>query len=271
MVDKTILITGATDGIGEQTALELAGNGASILLHGRNIQKAEKSLDKIIRLTSNDRIKAFIADFSSLNGVKKLADEIKQNNNNLDVLINNAGVYMNQEKITVDGFETTFQVNHLAPFLLTHLLLPLLNNVHSRIINVSSVAHTRGRIDFDNLNGEKFYDAYNAYALSKLANVIFTVELAERLKGTGITVNALHPGVINTKLLRTGFSIMGGSVERGAETSVYLATSSEVEGITGRYFEKKRQSSFNSIAKDEYIRKKFWEISEQMTGIEKYL
>jgi NAD(P)-dependent dehydrogenase (short-subunit alcohol dehydrogenase family) len=269
--NKTILITGSTDGIGKQTALELAESGARILLHGRNQKEVEATVKEISANTHNHNIDFFISDLSSLSQVRELADAIKSKYNSLEILINNAGVFMNDLIITEDGYEMTFTVNHLAPFLLTHLLLDLLKrNPKSRIITVSSIAHQRGKLEFDNLHGEKLFDGYGAYSLSKLANILFTYELADRLAGTGITVNCFHPGVITTKLLRQGFRMTGDSLKEGAETAVYLASSLEVENVSGKYFFKKKPISSSPLTYDTKLRKKFWELSEQLTGI-KYL
>jgi NAD(P)-dependent dehydrogenase (short-subunit alcohol dehydrogenase family) len=268
MEGKTILITGSTDGIGKQTALELSKMGANVLLHGRNQNRGGNALEEIKKKTGNNKIEFFIADLSSQKQVRLLAEKIQEKHNRLDVLINNAGVYMKERQLTEDGLEMTFAVNHLSHFLLTYLLLDLLKKSSpSRIINISSIAHQSGSVDFDNLQGEKKFSSYGAYALSKLANILFTYKLAEKLKNTGVTVNCLHPGVINTKLLRAGFGFGGASLDVGAETPVYLAISLEVENITGRYFVKKKETKSSTITYDIKIRKKFWEISEKLAGI----
>lgn len=268
MHDKIILITGSTDGIGKQTALRLARTGATIIIHGRNKDKCNKTRDEIINETGNDKVDCLTADISTRQGTESLAAAFLQKYERLDVLINNAGVFMKERKLTADGLEMTFAVNHMSYFIVTHKLLPvLMKSSPSRIINVSSIAHQNGRIHFDNLQGEKRFEGYQAYALSKLANILFTVELADKLKGAGVTVNALHPGVISTKLLATGFGSQGAPVEEGAETPVYLATSDEVKEITGKYFIKCRQSKYSPIADDENTRKQFWRLSEKLAGI----
>jgi len=267
MNTKKILITGSTDGIGKQTALDLAQTGATMLLHGRNPARGERVVDEIKKATGNDRIEIFIADFSSLNDVRSLAEQVRQKYNTLDVLINNAGVYETRHRTSEDGFEMTFAVNHLAPFLLTHLLLDLLKKGgRSRIINVSSMAHASS-IDFKNLQGEKHYSGYEAYALSKLCNILFTYSIARKLDGTGITANCLHPGVIGTKLLKTGWGMGGSPVSEGSGNLVYLAISPELEGITGKYFMNKKQKNSSRISYDQKVQTKLWLISEQMTGI----
>ena len=268
MNDKTILITGSTDGIGRQTALELAASGATILVHGRDAQRGKNVVEEIRTATGNRNVELLIADFSSLDNVRMLAVDVKKRCDALHVLINNAGVFMNERCLTADGFETTFAVNHLAPFLLTNLLLDLLQKSSpARIITVSSVTHTRGKLDFDNLQAEKQFGGYSSYALSKLANVLFTYELSEKLAGTGITSNCLHPGVIGTKLLRAGFDIQGGSPADGAELLLYLATSPEVEGVTGKYFQEKIETPSSPVTYDSFTREKLWDISARLTGL----
>ena len=270
MTNKIILITGATDGIGKQTAIELAKKNSTLLLHGRNADSLGKIKEEIFHLSGNNKLDFFVADLSSLTQVRSAAAEIKSKYDRLDVLINNAGVYMKSCKLTEDGFETTFAVNHLAHFLLTNLLLELLQQSESsRIINVSSVAHTRARLDFDNLNGEKFFEAYNAYAVSKLVNVLFSYKLAGQLDNTNVSVNALHPGAIGTKLLRAGFGIGGGSVKDGAATSVYLASSHEVENVTGKYFVRMKDTPSSDFSYDTELQDKLWDISREMTGLNK--
>ncbi|MGE5680191.1 MAG: SDR family oxidoreductase [Bacillota bacterium] len=268
MAIKTILITGATDGIGKQTALELAGKGAEVLIHGRSPEKAQKAAIEIIDKTGNDKVKVYVADFSSLEDVRRMSEEIRRDHNYLDVLINNAGVYSNKRIITDDGFELTFQVNYLSHFLLTNLILDILKkSAPSRIINVSSVTHQSADFDIDNLQGEVNYSGYNAYSISKLCNLLFTFELAERLRNTGVTVNALHPGVIGTKLLFAGFSTAGADVKEGAETPVFLAAAKEVEDKTGKYFVRKRETRASSIAYNEKERKDLWDLSCRLTGL----
>jgi len=176
---------------------------------------------------------------------------------------------MKTRVLTEDGFETTFAVNHLAPFLITNLLLNLLKQSNSSsIINVSSIAHTRAQLVFENLNSTKHFDAYNAYSVSKLANVLFTYKLADQLKNDGVTVNAVHPGLINTKLLLAGSNIDGASIKEGAVTSVYLASSNEVENVTGKYFEKMKEVSSSDDSYNKEYQKKMWNVSSQMVGLD---
>ena len=208
MRNKRILITGSTDGIGKQTAIELAKLGASILIHGRNEERCAKAVNDIVSVSGNADINYISADISSLSQVKMMAKDIITKFDRLDVLINNAGVYENGKIFTIDGYEATFAINHLAHFLLTNLLLDLLkSSAPTRIINVSSIAHTNCDFDLENLNSEKYFDSYNAYAISKAANILFTYKLAMNLERSYVTVNSLHPGVISTKLLHKGFNI----------------------------------------------------------------
>ncbi|MCX6132558.1 MAG: SDR family NAD(P)-dependent oxidoreductase [Ignavibacteriales bacterium] len=268
MKDKTILITGSTDGIGRQAALELAALGATVLVHGRDARRGENVVEEIRSATGNKNVELFIADFSSMANVRQLAAEVKQRHAVLHTLVNNAGVFMNEKRLTAEGFETTFAVNHLAPFLLTNLLLDLLKkSAPARVVTVSSVAHTRGKLDFDNLQAEKSFGGYSSYALSKLANVLFTYGLADALAGTGVTSNCLHPGVIGTKLLRTGFNITGASTADGAETLLYLVTSPEVDGVTGKYFQERQESPSSPVTHDAPLRARLWEISARLTGL----
>jgi len=268
--NKTILITGATDGIGKQTAIELASFGAKLIIHGRNEEICKKSVDDIVSLTGNQNINHISADLSSLAQVCEMAEKIISSYEKLDVLINSAGVYENEKIFTIDGYETTFAVNHLAHFLLTFKLLNLLElSSPSRIINVSSIAHTNCEFDLKNLNSENFFSPYNSYALSKAANILFTYKLASDLVKANITVNSLHPGVITTKLLQKGFGMKGASLSEGAETSVYLASSNEVENITGKYFVASEERTSASFTYDEELQQQFWDISYKM--IEKFL
>src|SRR5512135_2797082 len=198
-----MLVTGSTDGIGKETALELARRGATVILHGKDPGRCQRALDDAVKVTRNPSLGCFAADLASLAEVRKLAQDITRQYERLDVLVNNAGVFMTSRRLSTDGYEMTFAVNHLAPFLLTHLLLDLLKkSAPSRVITLTSVAHQRATLDLDNLQGDKGFTAYGAYALSKLGNVLFTYELAERLRGSGVAVLCVHPGVVGTKLLR---------------------------------------------------------------------
>ena len=238
MKDKIVLITGSTDGIGKETALQLAQLGATVIVHGRNAERCQVACDDIRRATSNPNVDFVVADLSSQPEVRRMAVEVLARTDRLHVLINNAGVIVLKRQLTEDGLEMTFAVNHLAPFLLTNLLLDRLkSSAPARIVNVSSMVHYDAPLKFDNLQSEKNYNGITAYKQSKLGNVLFTFELAERLKGSGVTVNCLHPGIVATKLLDTGWGWSNGlSSAQGAALSVYLATSPAVENMTGKHF-----------------------------------
>jgi NAD(P)-dependent dehydrogenase (short-subunit alcohol dehydrogenase family) len=266
MKDKTILITGSTDGIGKQTALQLAQMGATVLVHGRNQCKAEAARDEIKSITNNSSISAYWADLASLRQIKDMARKLHQEVAHLDILINNAGVQMNRRQISEDGYEMTFAVNHLVPFLLTLLMLNLLRKRPAgRIITVSSMIHGSS-IDFKDLQLEKNYSGRSAYSLSKLCNILFTYALAERLMDSNITANCLHPGVINTKLLRVAFS-GGAPAAEGAKNLVFLATSPKLDHVSGKYFMNGRETKSARITYDRQIRERLWRESEKMVGL----
>jgi len=265
---KTILITGATDGIGKQTTLRLAEMGARILMHGRNSDKAEQVRQEIISKSGNPNVEVLIADLQSLKQVRQLASEVKTRTNRLDVLINNAGVYMKKRRLSEDGYEMTFAVNHLAPFLLTNLLLDLLKqSAPSRVVTVSSVGHKLVYLNMADLQGKFFFWDWVAYCRSKLLNVLFTFELSERLKGTGVVANAVHPGVITTNLLKKAKIGSSASVEDGAEPLVYLATSPELNNVSGKYFNRKKIAKSSAFAGYRKLRRKIWTLSTQLTGL----
>jgi len=267
MRNKTILITGATDGIGKQSAIELAKLSGKIIIHGRDEEKCKKTVAEIISLTGNSNIDYSSADFSSLTQVREMANTISSRYDKLDILLNNAGVYENEKIFTIDGYETTFAVNHLSHFLLTNLLLDLLKcSTPSRIINVSSIAHKNCEFDLKNLNSQKYFDSYNTYAISKSANILFTYKLANDLENANITVNTLHPGVIKTKLLQKGFGMQGASLKEGAETSVFLASSAKLEGVTGKYFIDCEEKYSAPVTYDTALQEKFWDISSKMVN-----
>lgn len=273
---KTILVTGATDGIGLETARQLFEAGNKIFVHGRNEAKAREGIGKIMSVASSAAHKnvgnlvTVFGDLSDMDQVKKLAEQIKSQTEALDVLVNNAGVYMKQRELTKDHFEMTFAVNHLAVFLLTHHLLPVLKKSgHARVVTVSSMTHSSAKLDFDDLQSEKSFDPYEAYSNSKLCNILFTRAFAATNKNTNIAANCLHPGVIGTKLLRAGFNMKGDSVAKGAETSVYLAESIDVETVTGKYFVNCRETSPSRTAQDDALAVKLWKTSEEL--LKKYL
>jgi len=267
---KTALVTGATDGIGRETALALARGGATLYLHGRDPLRCSKAREDLVATTGAERVHTVIADFGTLAGIRHCAREMQQRTPVLDVLVNNAGVYMRRRQLTPDGLEMTFAVNHIAPYLLTALLMPLLMHAPSaRVITVSSIAHSRAHVDFDNLQGEKSFNPYQAYALSKLGNVLFSLELAERLAGTAVSSNTLHPGVIATKLLQEGFpGSSGASVPRGAATTVFLASSPLLDGVSGQYFVDSAPREPSPLARDRELRARFWARSADLAGAE---
>jgi NAD(P)-dependent dehydrogenase (short-subunit alcohol dehydrogenase family) len=276
MNKKLILITGATAGIGEAASYALAAQGHGLILVGRNREKAEKVVEQIRAQTGNQTIHFLVADFSDLEQVRQLAEQVKTQFPKLDVLVNNAGAVFMRRNKTKYGVEKTFLVNHLAPFLLTSLLLEHLQE-HARIINVSSRSHLSGRIDFNDLNFDNFYFGTTAYGRSKLANVLFTYELVRRLRDKKITVNALHPGRIGTDIFKADFSTLGPLIkwivarvsltpEAGADNTIFLATSAEVEGITGKYFVKREAVPSSPLSYDTDLAKRLWEVSEKLTA-----
>jgi NAD(P)-dependent dehydrogenase (short-subunit alcohol dehydrogenase family) len=269
MPDKIILVTGATDGIGKETAWQLAQLGATVIMHGRNADRCAAARDEICATTGNPRVDFVAADLSSQRQVRQMAAEIVARYDGLHVLINNAGLILRQRQLSEDGVEMSFAVNHLAPFLLTHLLLDLLKkNAPARIVNVSSTVHYDAPLKFDNLQGERKYNGVEAYKVAKLGNVLFTYELADRLTGSGVTVNCLHPGVVATKLLGAGWGWSSGLTSaQGAGLSVYLATSPEVEQITGQYFESRSPGGASPKANDVKLRRQFWDISARLVGV----
>jgi NAD(P)-dependent dehydrogenase (short-subunit alcohol dehydrogenase family) len=255
MTKPTVLITGATDGIGHETARALLSRGYTVLLHGRTEAKAAAAA---AALSKEGAAVPVFGDLSVLSQVRALAKAVEALAPTLDVLINNAGVFMERRVLTVDGQEQTLHVNHLAPALLTHLLLPALTRApQGRVVNVSSVAHGRGHLDLEDLTFANAFTGYGAYAASKLANVLFTHALARQLAGTAVTVNALHPGVITTKLLQKGFNASGASVESGARTSVSCATEPGLSKVTGAYFSDARLSACAPNANDVKLEEAF--------------
>lgn len=251
-----VLVTGSSDGIGKETARQLAAGGADVIVHGRSEERAAEAAREA------GAAGIWVCDFASLDQVRGAVGRLPKG---IDVLINNAGVYLQQRGTTRDGYETTFQVNHLAPFLLTNLLLPGLAQ-GARIVNVSSQVHGSGEMAWDDLMGERRFSGTAAYAQSKLANLLFTRALSQRQKK--VTVNALHPGVIGTKLLRSGFGGMRGSaLAEGAETPVYLATAKEVESVTGSYFVNRRETRPSSQALDNAAAQRLWDVSERLVGL----
>lgn len=274
--NKFILITGATAGIGQVAAQTLAAQGHEILIIGRNPAKTAEVTETIHKQTGSDKVHFLIADFSDLRQVRQLADQVKNKFPPLNVLINNAGAYFNRRHRTQYGVEKTFLVNHLAPFLLTTLLLGHLQE-DARIINVASDAQQYGTIDFDDLNYDRFYFGFTAYARSKLANILFTYALVRRLENNRVTVNTLHPGHVATDIYKTNFSILGPALkwfmglfamtpEQGADNTIYLAASPEVEGVTGKYFVEHEAVPSSPLSYDEDLAEQLWEVSERLTS-----
>ena len=277
MKDKIVLITGASSGIGLATAEALAAKGAQLILVSRSEDKLKQAIDQISGKTGNKNISFYLADFASQKSIRSLADQIKRDYQKIDVLLNNAGGVFPEFKLNPDGLEMTIGTNHFAYFLLTNLLLDLVKKSdYARIVNVASESHYKGKIDFESFTKEKGYFIMKAYEQSKLANVLFTAALADKLKDTQVTVNCLHPGFVKTdignkdtqwfvKVFWTLASRLAGiSVESGAQTSVYLASSTEVKGITGKYFEKCKEKEPATLAKDKELQKEVWRVSEQL-------
>lgn len=282
MRGKVVLITGGNTGIGKQTAIALARMGASVTITSRNPDKGEAALADIRREAGSSAVECMRLDLASLAGVRRFAGEFLATHPRLDVLINNAGLTLGERSETEDGFESTFGINHLGHFALTGLLLDRLkHSAPARIVVLSSEAHRgawRG-LDFDDLHARRGYSVMGAYCKSKLANLLFTVELAERLRGSGVTVNAVHPGVVATEFAGAddvkGFGrhvvklshLFSISPAKGARTSVHVAASPAVEGVTGQYFVRCKQTRPSRAARDRQAALRLWELSEQLTGV----
>ena len=275
MKDKLVLVTGGTAGIGEVAARELARKGAKVVIVGRNPQKTARVAEALRAETGNPQVEYLLGDLSLQSGVRQVAAEFKQRYDRLDVLLNNAGGYFSQRQVTAEGLEYTFALNHLNYFLLTHELLELLQaSGRARVVNVSSGAHVAGRLDFDDLQSERKYSGWAVYSRSKLMNIYFTYELARRVNH-GLTVNALHPGFVATNFGQNNPGLVGLGVrvsqklfartpEQGAETPVYLASSPEVEGVTGKYYAYCRAIPSSPVSYDKEAARRLWEISEAM-------
>jgi retinol dehydrogenase-14 len=280
MTGKICLVTGATSGIGRATAGALAAQGAEVIIAGRNQRKAEETASWIKAETGSTAVQILLADFSDLAQVRELARACKERTAGLDVLVNNAGTYFHTRHETPYGVEKTFLVNHLAPFLLTNLLLDRLReSAQARIVNVASDAHRYGTMDFDDLGFERGYFGFKAYARSKLANVLFTYELARRLGSGQVTVNALHPGFVASDIWKSNFPIIGPALkwlmgvfllapEQGADTAIHLASSPEVAGITGQYFANREPVQSSPLSYNEGVARRLWEVSANLTGLE---
>lgn len=279
MTGKACLVTGANTGIGKATALGLARMGASVVMVCRSRERGQNALKDIKQQSGNNSISLLLADLSSQVSIRQLIEDIKSQYASLHVLINNAAVIPRERTVTVDNLETQFAVNHLAYFMVTILLLDLLKvSTPARIVNVASDIHRGASINFGDLQSEKGYRHTRVYAETKLSNILFTYELARRLQGVGVTANCLHPGGIRTTNLyadymgiprKVGFTrrIMGGSAEKGARTSLYLATSQEMYGVSGKYFLKRKPVESSSESYDKNVAKRLWEVSAELTGL----
>ena len=279
MVGMTVLVTGGTSGIGRATAAGLAAKGAHLAITGRDRERAQHAAREI-RAAGHAPVDVFIADLSSQEEVRRLANELLETYTRIDVLVNNVGGYWNTRHVTADGLEHTFALNHLAPFLLTNLLLgQLKKSAPARVVTVASNAHSMGQIDFDDLQGERSYSGATAYNQSKLANVLFTYELARRLQATAVTANALHPGVVRTsfgaedrgafqRLLVPLMRLFMKAPARGAATSIYLASSPDLEHVTGLYFANGKPKRSSERSYDEAVAARLWQVSADLVGLD---
>jgi retinol dehydrogenase 14 len=276
MKGKTCIVTGTSSGIGKETAVALARAGANVAIVCRTRDKGERALAEIRQRSGGD-VALFVADFGSQRAVRALAVRLATTLPRIDVLVNNAGLILDERVLTEDGLETTFAVNHIGYFLLARLLEPkLVASAPARVVNVASRTHRSGTIRFDDLMGARRYDGWKAYTQSKLANVVFTYELARRLAGSGVTVNCLHPGVVASNFghagpLRIRLGVWIGrpfmkSPARGAETSIYLASSPEVEGVSGKYFVNRRAVRSSDESYDSAVAVRLWKVSEELTA-----
>jgi retinol dehydrogenase-14 len=279
MAGKVVLVTGGTSGIGKATAIGLATMGARVGITGRDAARTEQAAAEIRVASNNPAVDAFAADMSSQAEVRRLAAGVLEAYPRLDVLVNNAGGFWAHRHVTADGLERTFALNHLAPFLLTNLLLDRLKaDAPSRVVTVSSGASSAGRIEFDDLQGARDYSGQRAYNQSKLANVMFTNELARRLAGTGVTANSLHPGVVHTNFGAEDqawwFTVVSRVIypllktpAQGAETPIYLASSPDVGGVTGKFFANRRPRTANPLASDTGMTARLWQVSADLVGL----
>ena len=278
MKDKVVMVTGANSGIGKSASIALAEKGGTVVMVARNKERGEAARSEIVTKSGNNSIDLLLADLSSLESVRQLVAEFRKKYSKLHVLINNAGLFNQRRRVTADGYENTFATNYLAPFLLTNLQLDLLKaSTPSRIINVSSVGHYNGHINFDDLNLEKEYGGWKAYGQSKLALVLFTHELAKKLQGTGVTVNAVHPGTVATNIWSRPLGPVGfimalpklfmTSPEKGAETIVYLASSPDAKSLSGEYLEKLKVKKSSDESYNEEIAQRLWDVSAKLTRL----
>jgi NAD(P)-dependent dehydrogenase (short-subunit alcohol dehydrogenase family) len=279
MQGKVCLVTGATAGIGQVTATELCRLGAHVIIVGRSSERCAATQALIRTAAGADRADSFVADLSILSEVRRLAGLVRERYPRLDVLVNNAGAMFWKRSESAEGIEKTFALNHLSYFLLTDLLLPLLrNSAPARIVNVASEAYKGAVINFDDIQFKQKYSGWKAYQQSKLANIMFTYELARRIQGSGVTANALHPGFVRTNflqvfndapagwLIKSIANIIALTPEKGARTSIYLASSPEVEGVSGRYFVKEKPVESSPQSRDQAAWERLWRLSVEMTG-----
>lgn len=277
MQEKICLVTGANAGLGKVTARELAKMGATVIMVARSQARGEAALADVRQASGSDQVQLLLADLSSMAAIRELAATVQANYGRLDVLVNNAGAIFNDRQVSVDGYEMTFALNHLSYFLLTNLLLDLLKaSAPARIVSVASGAHVGAKIHFDDIMLAKKYRSFEAYGQSKLANIMFTYELARRLAGSGVTANALHPGGVATQFA-IGQGLMGIifrlirpfllTPEQGAQTQIYLASAPEVEGVSGQYFAKKKPVQSSKISYDTAVAQHLWQLSEELTGL----
>jgi NAD(P)-dependent dehydrogenase (short-subunit alcohol dehydrogenase family) len=278
MKDEICMVTGATSGIGAVTARALAEKGATLVVVGRNAEKSEATVNHIRQQTGNPQVEYLVADLSVQTEVRQLAEQFKSRYRHLHVLVNNAGAFFLSRQLSADGLEMTFALNHLGYFLLTYLLLDVLKaSAPARIVNVSSNGHRGMKINFEDLQSQGRYAAMGAYGQSKLANLLFTYELARRLEGSGVTANALHPGFVATNLAANNgwlarlflplVHLFAISPEEGAQTVIYLATSREVEGVTGKYFVDKKPVESSPESYDREAAMRLWQVSAELTGL----
>lgn len=278
MGGKTALITGGTSGIGKATAVALAAMGADVVVVGRNQERGEAAVEEIKGQSHSESVELMLANLSEQDEVRRLAEEFLERYDRLDVLANNAGLVQSKRTETSDGIETTLAINHLAPFLLTNLLLDRLKqSAPSRVITVSSEAQRWGDMDFDDLQSKQKYRGFPVYGMTKLANIMFTYDLAERLKGTFVTANCLHPGAVSTNFGKNNSGPMTlffraakpfmRSPEQGADTLIWLASSSDVDGVSGKYFSDRKEIEAKKVAYDPAARRRLWEISEDLTDL----
>jgi NAD(P)-dependent dehydrogenase (short-subunit alcohol dehydrogenase family) len=279
MKGQVCMVTGATSGIGEVTARELAARGAEVVVVSRNAQKCQNTVSQIRKQTGNPAVDYMVADLSSQSQIRRLVQEFRPRFPRLDVLVNNAGAFFLRRRESEDGIEKTWALDHLNYFLLTNLLLDVIeDSAPARIVNVASGSHRRADMHFDDLGLKNGYSGMRAYGQAKLGNILFTYELARRLEGSGVTVNAVHPGFVATNIgsdngwlvnqVMKVVHLFGRSPKQGAETVVYLASSPEVEGVSGKYFFDKQPIETSAISYDRKTAQRLWKVSAQMTGLD---